>query len=131
MTTLPHSRTPPRHHLLALMLLFFTLLSVLLRPLPALAQANSTTVTAQSAPIFWYVLASAVAMLVPAGLILLATANLDAERAWRSALAGVAAIGLAGFAYWAVGFALSLRHRSGLSPHRSARPGVGVESALR
>ena len=106
MTTLPHSRIAPRHHLLALTLFFFTMLSVLLRPLPALAQANSTAATAQSTPMFWYVLAAAAAMLVPAGLLLLATANLDAERAWRTALAGIAAIGLAAFAYWAFGFAL-------------------------
>ena len=106
MTTLPHSRIAPRHHLLALTLFFFTMLSVLLRPLPALAQANSTAATAPSTPMFWYVLAAAAAMLVPAGLILLATANLDAERAWRTALAGIAAIGLAAFAYWAFGFAL-------------------------
>lgn len=121
MTTLPHSRTFSRHHLLALTLLFFTLLSVLLRPLPALAQANSTSAAAQSAPMFWYVLATAVAMLVPAGLILLATANLDAERAWRTALAGVAAIGLAGFAYWAVGFALQFGGIGLVYPHVGLR----------
>lgn len=64
------------------------------------------TETAQTIPTFWYLLAAALAVFVPAGLILLATANLPGERAWRTALAGMAAIGLSTFAYWAVGFAL-------------------------
>ncbi|NJN81052.1 MAG: hypothetical protein HC802_01350 [Caldilineaceae bacterium] len=43
---------------------------------------------------------------MPAGLVLIAVANLTAERAWNAALGGVAAIGLAAFGYWAIGYAL-------------------------
>ncbi len=45
-------------------------------------------------------------MLVPAGFVLLASANLSQGSAWNAALGGLAAAGLGAFAYWAVGFAL-------------------------
>jgi Amt family ammonium transporter len=46
------------------------------------------------------------ALLVPAGFVLIGVAGLEAQRAWNAALGGVAAIGLAAFGYWAIGFAL-------------------------
>ncbi len=45
-------------------------------------------------------------MLVPVGFVLLASATLAQNSAWNAALGGLAAVGLAAFAYWAVGFAL-------------------------
>lgn len=55
---------------------------------------------------YWYLVAAGLALLVPAGLILIGSAGLDPSRSWAAALAGLAAIGLAGLGYWAVGFAL-------------------------
>jgi Amt family ammonium transporter len=49
---------------------------------------------------------AALGLLVPAGFVLVAVAGLDTGRAWDAALGGLAAIGLASVAYWAVGFAL-------------------------
>lgn len=57
-------------------------------------------------PTFWYLLAAALALLVPAGFVLIGVAGLEAQRAWNAALGGVAAVGLAAFGYWATGFAL-------------------------
>ncbi|MBI3958785.1 MAG: hypothetical protein HY328_08250 [Chloroflexi bacterium] len=54
----------------------------------------------------WYLVAASLSFLVPAGLVLIGAAGLDPDRAWAAALAGLAAIGLAGMGYWAVGFAL-------------------------
>ncbi len=74
------------------------------------AQAASSTVaaadTGQSLPTIWFLLAAGLAMLVPAGFVLLAVATLEQSRAWNTALGGLAAAGLAAFAYWAIGFAL-------------------------
>jgi len=55
---------------------------------------------------YWYLVAAALAFLVPAGLVLIGAAGMDPQRSWAAALAGLAAIGLAGMGYWAVGFAL-------------------------
>jgi ammonium transporter, Amt family len=57
-------------------------------------------------PTFWYLLAAGLALLVPAGFVLIGVAGLEAQRAWNAALGGVAAVGLAAFGYWATGFAL-------------------------
>ncbi len=57
-------------------------------------------------PTFWYILAAAIALLVPAGFVLIGVAGLEPQRAWDAALGGMAAIGLSAFGYWAVGFAL-------------------------
>lgn len=54
----------------------------------------------------WFLVAAGLSLLVPAGLILVGAAGIDPQRSWGAALAGLAAIGLAGMGYWAVGFAL-------------------------
>jgi Amt family ammonium transporter len=89
-------------------LLLFAVLTLLLWPEAARAQGAAASSAGEplTMPTFWYLLAAAIAMLVPAGLTLVAVAGLDAQQAWTAALNAVAAIGLAGFAYWAVGFAL-------------------------
>ena len=77
--------------------------------LPLTAHAQSSTPldqTALPAPTFWYILAAALAMLVPAGLILVSIGGLDQRQAWHTALGGVAAMGLAVISYWMLGFAL-------------------------
>ncbi len=56
-------------------------------------------------PAHWFLVMAAMALLVPAGFILVGVAGLDPSRAWDAALGGMAAIGLASFGYWAVGFA--------------------------
>lgn len=76
-----------------------------LTPLSALAQTDAMR-TATPPPVFWYLLAAAVAILTAVGLVLIGVAGLERERAWDAALGAVAAIGLATLAYWAVGFAL-------------------------
>jgi Amt family ammonium transporter len=58
------------------------------------------------APVYWYLLTAALAMLVPAGFLVVGVAGLEPGRAWDAALGGMAALGLASFGYWAVGFAL-------------------------
>lgn len=58
------------------------------------------------APAYWFLLTAALALLVPAGFVLVGVSGLEPARAWDAALGGLAAIGLAGLAYWAVGFAL-------------------------
>ncbi|MEZ4714056.1 MAG: hypothetical protein R3A44_43130 [Caldilineaceae bacterium] len=57
-------------------------------------------------PGYWYLLMAALALLVPAGLILISVAGLEPQRAWDAALGSLAAISITGFAYWAVGFGL-------------------------
>lgn len=55
----------------------------------------------------WPLLASSLAWLVPAGLTLIAAASVPARRGWQTALAGVAAAGLAVSAFFAVGFSVA------------------------
>jgi Amt family ammonium transporter len=57
-------------------------------------------------PVFWYLLAAALALLVPTGLVLIGVSGLEPEPAWRAGLGAVGALGLAGVAYWMFGFAL-------------------------
>lgn len=56
---------------------------------------------------FWPVLAASLAWLVPAGFTLMAAAAVPPERAWQTALAGLAAAGLAALAFFLVGFSLA------------------------
>jgi Amt family ammonium transporter len=58
------------------------------------------------APTYWYLLAAALAFLVPVGIVLMSVAGLEGQRAWNAALGGVGAFGLATFGYWCTGFAL-------------------------
>ena len=81
-------------------------LALLAALLPAAARAQATQPAAAAAPMFWYLLAAAIAMLVPVGLVLIGVAGLERERAWNAALGAVAAMSLAALAYWAFGFAL-------------------------
>ena len=82
-----------------------------LRPGLALAQAQDAVRSAGesgllAAPVYWFLLTAALALLVPAGFLLIAVAGLAPQRAWNAALGGLAAIGLASAAFWAVGFGL-------------------------
>jgi Amt family ammonium transporter len=87
--------------------LWLLLILCLLWPSAAQAQASAAPAQATLAvPLFWYVLATALAFLVPIGLVLIGVAGLDGQHAWNAALGAVAAVGLALFGYWAVGFAL-------------------------
>jgi Amt family ammonium transporter len=70
------------------------------------AGALSSAAAGQSLPTIWYLFAAALAMLVPAGFVLLASAGLEQNHAWNAALGGLAAAGLAAVAYWAIGFTL-------------------------
>ncbi len=84
-----------------------TFLLLTLTPQTALAQAgDSISNAAATTPIFWYVLASGLALLVPSGLVLVGIAGLDMHSAWTTALGALGAIGLALLSYWAFGFAL-------------------------
>jgi Amt family ammonium transporter len=79
-------------------------------PMVAHAQQGSTDALGEGgalhAPTFWYLLAAGLALLMPAGFVLIGVSGLEAGRAWNAALGGMAAVGLAAFGYWAVGFAL-------------------------
>ncbi len=65
----------------------------------------AVTMTATT-PLIWYVLTAALALLVPAGIVLVAVAEMSAVRAWNAALGALAAIGVVTLGYWAFGFAL-------------------------
>jgi Amt family ammonium transporter len=88
----------------ALLLLFCFLLFGNASPLLAQTQTDATTSAAP--PIYWYLIAAAFSMLVPAGVILVSLAGLDVRQARDTALGGVGAMGIAALAYWAIGFAL-------------------------
>lgn len=57
-------------------------------------------------PSYWYLIMAALSLLTPAGFVLVSVSGLEPERAWDAAIGGLAAMGLTGFAYWAVGFGL-------------------------
>lgn len=54
----------------------------------------------------WFLVAATLSLMMPAGLLLIATASVAPDRAWDTALGGLAALSVAGIGYWAVGFAL-------------------------
>lgn len=68
-------------------------------------QLTTASVVNTTKPLYWFLVVSSSAFLVPIGFILIATAGLEIEYAWNAALGGLAAVGIATFAYWAVGFA--------------------------
>ncbi|OUC04973.1 hypothetical protein RY27_30085, partial [Litorilinea aerophila] len=86
-------------------------MTLALWPTPLLAQTPETPQTLWTAsqnggltvPTYWFVLASGLALLVPAGLTLVAVSGLEPGRAWDAALGGVAAMGLAALGCWAIG----------------------------
>jgi Amt family ammonium transporter len=101
--------TPPTHPILSFRRFAWIAAMVLtvctvLAPLTASAQA--TPIAPAPVPLFWYLLAAAVAILTAVGLVLIGVAGLARDHAWDAALGAVAAIALATLAYWAVGFAL-------------------------
>lgn len=57
-------------------------------------------------PAAWYVLVTALAFLVPTGLVLIGVTGLEGVHSWHAALGGIGAIALAAIGYWATGFAL-------------------------
>ncbi len=79
---------------------------------PAVAQAQDTgtldasTVETFTLPLHWYLMTAMVALLVPIGFVLIGVAGLQPDHAWNAALGGLAAVGLATFGYWAIGFAI-------------------------
>ncbi len=56
-------------------------------------------------PAYFYLLAAALSLLVPVGVLLIGVSGLEARRAWNAAVGALGALGLAALAYWAVGFA--------------------------
>ncbi|HAJ36612.1 MAG TPA: hypothetical protein DCL15_13070, partial [Chloroflexi bacterium] len=56
-----------------------TAVFIALAPLPALAQADATR---PATPVFWYLVAAALAILTAVGLVLIGVAGLERERAW-------------------------------------------------
>jgi Amt family ammonium transporter len=75
-------------------------------PATVFAQAESTPLSGSAAPIFWYVLAAALALFVPAGLVLIGVSGLPGRQAWDTALGALGAIGVVAAVYWFMGFAL-------------------------
>jgi ammonium transporter, Amt family len=79
---------------------------------PAVAHAQSVSDTGGStthtiaAPLYWYLMTAMVALLTPIGFMLIGVAGLEPEHAWNAALGGLAAVGLATWGYWAIGFAI-------------------------
>lgn len=71
----------------------------------AVPPMNNVMGDSTSLPSYWFLIMAALGLLVPAGFVLVGVAGLDPARAWDAALGGLAAIGLATVAYWAVGFA--------------------------
>lgn len=105
---------PRRSRARRVILLLLFVLTVLLILWPAVAQAQAanpsstleTTATPSTAPLYWYLMTAMIALLVPIGFTLIGVAGLAPEHAWNAALGGLAAIGLATWGYWAVGFAI-------------------------
>ncbi len=88
-----------RPYAIFLALLALILLTGVLWPIHSFAQDPGPTeklITSGSlaVPTFWYVLAAAIALLVPAGFVLIGVAGLEPQRAWDAALGGMGAVGL-------------------------------------
>ena len=93
------------------LIIFYTLLLAIFWPESLWAQAgNGLRIGAPehgaALPLYWFLITSFLALLVPIGFVLIGVAGLEVEYAWNAALGGLAAISLATFAYWAIGFAL-------------------------
>ncbi|MEZ4608869.1 MAG: hypothetical protein R2838_01190 [Caldilineaceae bacterium] len=82
-----------------------------------------TTTVAAATPIFWYILAAALALLVPAGLILIGVSGLPGQQAWDSALGALGA--------WRGGRRLlDDRVRAAIRRHRPGLSAAGSACAL-
>jgi len=95
-----------QHRIMNRLLPAILLPAALILLLPGQVFAQDMTVAESGIPLYWYLLTAALSLLVPAGFVLIAVAELSAQQAWRSALGALGAIGLAGLGYWAIGFAL-------------------------
>ncbi len=107
----PHPIAPPALiRTIRFLLLFVCYVLYLLWPAVAHAQSvgESGAVMAEgvTVPLYWYLMTAMVALLAPIGFMLIGVAGLEPEHAWDAALGGLAAVGLATWAYWAVGFAI-------------------------
>jgi len=71
----------------------------------------------QTLPTIWYLIAAGLALLVPAGFVLLAAAGMEQSQAWNTVLGALGAAGLAAVAYWATGFALHFGGVGLVYPH--------------
>ncbi len=123
---------------LLLLLLSTCFISVLWAQDATTSQLNPTLLerdvvpldTATTIPLYWFLLATAISFLVPIGFILISIAGLEIDHAWNAALGGLAAVGLAAFAYWAVGFALQFGGVGLVYPHTGLRQLVWEWSPL-
>ncbi len=95
---------------ITILLLFFLYSALILWPDVAQAQGVSnvgaSAAEAVTVPLYWYLMTAMVALLVPIGFVLIGVAGLQPDHAWNAALGGLAAVGLATWGYWAVGFAI-------------------------
>lgn len=93
-----------------LLVLFVVYTLLMFWPTVAQAQSVSEPVAAATqtvaTPLYWYLMTSMIALLVPIGFMLIGVAGLEPAHAWNAALGGLAAVGLSTWAYWAVGFAI-------------------------
>lgn len=124
----------PNRLAIALVVIVLSLLVVVTTPAHAqdatIPSALESGANSAALPSLWYLLAAGLAMLVPAGFVLLGSANLAQEDAWNAALGGLAAAGLALFAYWAFGFALQFGGVGLVYPHSALRGQVWEWSPL-
>lgn len=106
----PHRKPYSPLRLATFLLLFIVYVVMILWPTVAQAQsvgnAGAPIGETVTVPLYWYLMTTMVALLVPVGFILIGVAGLEPEHAWNAALGGLAAVGLATWAYWAVGFAI-------------------------
>lgn len=91
-----------------LLLVLYMLLILWPEVVRAQGEATPEAVMRETAvtPVYWYLMTAMIALLAPIGFVLVGVAGLAPEHAWNAALGGLAAVGLATWAYWAVGFAI-------------------------
>lgn len=68
--------------------------------------SNAQVIETVTTPLYWYLMTAMISLLAPIGFVLIGVAGLAPEHAWDAALGGLAAVGLATWAYWACGFAI-------------------------
>lgn len=70
------------------------------------SDSNAQVIETVTTPLYWYLMTAMISLLAPIGFVLIGVAGLAPEHAWDAALGGLAAVGLATWAYWACGFAI-------------------------
>lgn len=70
------------------------------------SDSNAQAIETVTTPLYWYLMTAMISLLAPIGFVLIGVAGLAPEHAWDAALGGLAAVGLATWAYWACGFAI-------------------------